>query len=383
MLMNPCSLLILKFLATRIAISLELEAHHILDPEMKDLLYQPRHMVTDLSWNLEYLIDLCQQLNIKIQRAVFINKGNKATEAELKFMKEHEPLLYKIWAPKSLKVKDLRKFLADETLQDHRDGFIYNLMIILDISATSQKTLKAIEDKIKNLIERFLTETELQGEYHQNLYTYKYQKANFLKHLPRLYDELGANFKLLNIEHARLMGEQLLKTRFLETILGLELEGYLKVTSVGLQYLKTDQKNKQIQVLVLGVELNPAKIQSAENGQETTDSETPKTPPFGWTLTVKDNKGHILKDNEIVFTFPTTWSEKFRYFEYLWNHYSQHVDYKELYEYKSNLKYPESGSRWEINKRVRDEISKLRNDPDFKKLPITIATEKGFKLSIS
>jgi len=100
---------------------------------------------------------------------------------------------------------------------------------------------------------------------------------------------------------------------------------------------------------------------------------------------VKDiKKPQLKRDNKVVYEFPTDWSDRYRYFECLWENYGQKKSPQELFEYKNkgSEKYPEQGKRWKINKYIGDEITKLLKEPEFKNLPIRIDRNKGYTLFI-
>lgn len=107
-------------------------------------------------------------------------------------------------------------------------------------------------------------------------------------------------------------------------------------------------------------------------------------PPDDWNLIEIDKKPCIQKEGRTLYSFKTNWSNKYKFFEYLWRHYGQHVEPKELYEYKANRKYPiAKGEIWKTNKNIRDEIIKLKNETDFKKLPFNIELDRGYIFTIT
>lgn len=105
--------------------------------------------------------------------------------------------------------------------------------------------------------------------------------------------------------------------------------------------------------------------------------------PSGWELIKDGIKAYLKKEGEIGFTFPTNWSRKFKYFEYLWNHYGEKIDYKVIYESCTSLDYPKKGEIWKVNKAIRNEVNKLRKELQTHKLPIHIETARGLTLTIA
>lgn len=107
--------------------------------------------------------------------------------------------------------------------------------------------------------------------------------------------------------------------------------------------------------------------------------EIEKLPPKNWQLREDEDKAYIKKDGRVIFSFPHKWALKCKYFKYLWSKYGEKVKFEELYEFDSNLKYPQKGV-WQINRNIRNTINKLRKE--FGDLPILIKTNKGFVLTI-
>lgn len=111
------------------------------------------------------------------------------------------------------------------------------------------------------------------------------------------------------------------------------------------------------------------------------DSYDPRLPA-GWELIQDVKKPQIKKDGEIVYEFATNWSDKYRYFECLWNNYGNKVGPGELFEYKSKEQYPEKGKVASINKAIGDKLVKLFNETKFKQLPIRFERNNGYTLVI-
>ncbi len=109
----------------------------------------------------------------------------------------------------------------------------------------------------------------------------------------------------------------------------------------------------------------------------------PAKVPSGWDFIRSVKKPEIKKDGKLVFVFPTNWSKRYKYFECLWSHHRQKVDFKTVYEYASDSSYPpKRPALWKVNKGIDNEINKLRNDFKLKKLPLDIDTAKGFTLTL-
>lgn len=104
--------------------------------------------------------------------------------------------------------------------------------------------------------------------------------------------------------------------------------------------------------------------------------------PLGWSIEETDNKLHIQKNGEILYTFERTWSGRCRYFKLLWQNYGKKIDYKEVYEFEAKMKYPNKDV-WKINRTIRTIVSKLKRNLEEADLPIHIETNKGFTLKIA
>jgi hypothetical protein len=107
-----------------------------------------------------------------------------------------------------------------------------------------------------------------------------------------------------------------------------------------------------------------------------------RLPPHPWKLERDEekDKAHIKSGGKVLFTFPSMSINKFRYFDFLWNHFGLKVDYKEVYEHKSKLIYPPEKHRWRVNRNIRNTINNLRKE--LKGLPFVIKTSRGFTLTL-
>jgi len=130
--------------------------------------------------------------------------------------------------------------------------------------------------------------------------------------------------------------------------------------------------------------------ESSEQGVDNKQVEISKTQqttqrlPEGWNLLEVDGEAQINKNDEVIFTFPNLWSDKYLYFKYAWNKYNQVIPYKELFESKPKAEYPDKkGENWQINKAIRITMNKLRKEFEKKKVPITIQTDNGIKVFVS
>lgn len=123
--------------------------------------------------------------------------------------------------------------------------------------------------------------------------------------------------------------------------------------------------------------------EGANESQPTTNGskETIKRkPPESWKLEPHSNEVYLKKDGQLVFTFKTNWSNKYRYFCCLWNYYAQQVSYKEIYEYKSKSKYPDKQVS-KTNSNIRRELNKLSREINSEFVSIDI--NKGAKLTLA
>ncbi|MBI2019053.1 hypothetical protein HYS95_00095 [Candidatus Daviesbacteria bacterium] len=103
---------------------------------------------------------------------------------------------------------------------------------------------------------------------------------------------------------------------------------------------------------------------------------------LGWSLIKDVKKPQLRKNDKVVYEFATNWSDKYRFFECLWENQGHEKSSQELFEYKSSEKYPEKGKRWKINKYIGEELTKLLKEPEFKNHPIRIDRNNGYTLFI-
>jgi len=184
-----------------------------------------------------------------------------------------------------------------------------------------------------------------------------------------------------------LFGEEDHRTTFLETLLLLEREGIITITRMGIAesepyevagFVFPDKKTQVTYPLaMITIKVNDLIKQSVISPRRTP---TLAQLPNGWRLKADERQPNITNFNQVVFTFPNNWSNKYRYFMCLWKNYGQKVDYKTLYEFESGLTYPGREKIWVVNRRIRDTLTKLKGE--FENLPIHIQISKGFILTI-
>jgi len=103
----------------------------------------------------------------------------------------------------------------------------------------------------------------------------------------------------------------------------------------------------------------------------------------GWKLDKKETSARIVYKEKIVFAFSRNWSNKYKYFKCMWNKYGEKVSYKEVYEFESELEYPEKGVTI-VNRNIRSTVNKLKKALQQAGLSqIDIKTGKGFTLLIN
>lgn len=136
---------------------------------------------------------------------------------------------------------------------------------------------------------------------------------------------------------------------------------------------------------LLSSEVTEPPNQSVETKQEeTSDIQPPKQrPPGGWDLRENEGKAQLMRNDQVVFPFVYTQTDKYRYFKFAWQKYNQTASYKELYETKPETKYPDKrGENWRVNDHIRATMRKLRDEFEKKKVPIIIKTENGIKVFV-
>lgn len=110
---------------------------------------------------------------------------------------------------------------------------------------------------------------------------------------------------------------------------------------------------------------------------------TAEVIPKGWELFEEIGSGNaVIKHNEKnYYTFSRSYSDKFHYFKKLWNNVGRKVSFEELYTAKGLLDYPKiKGVMSRENSKIRDTLSKLRQEFVKKNIPIKIIEEKGWFL---
>lgn len=329
---------------------------------------------------LDYFLRLCKDYKITIVKAGMSDYSSLPKEKKWEILDEldesKDKLLNKI-SKHELSANDIKKLL-DKSFR-YKNEVLNNLSFEIKYDADSIRQLKKLLGYfIKHFIEGKFDGTEFFEA--PQLYTYLYQKSNFLKKLPDLIKQYGHSLRFSEQQDATILGEDTQRIRFLEVLLALEHEGYFEITELDtLNPQRYKLKDSTKQDIVLDIELNNKAIPTREKLVSYQSAKT-TVPPIGWSFVIEETKAHITKDGHEVFTFPNNWSAKYRYFKSLWNNYGQKVNYKTIYEFESGLTYPGREKVWVVNRRIRDTISKLKNE--LEDLPINIQISKGFTLTI-
>jgi hypothetical protein len=258
------------------------------------------------------------------------------------------------------------KKLAEQKSSEQLYEVAKSLIIFVDIGDSKGEIRNRLNQKITEFKEG-ITWSLLQ--FQANPYTYSFQKTNFLKNIPNYTNKYGQTFQLYSKKDFQLFGDEQEKTNFTECLLVLEYEGLIDITGISffpIDLLDDESEEDLIVYVKMADELLPQR----------------NTPPTPWKLSEEGTKAHIKRGDQILFTFLSNTSNQFKYFKCLWNNYGKRVVYKEVYEFESNLKYPdEKGKNWRVNDLLRNAIRKLKREFSKKKVPIQIATNRGFTLT--
>lgn len=232
-------------------------------------------------------------------------------------------------------------------------------------------SIQRIRERLIQLTQAFINNDALfWSQFGISPYTYDYQRANFLNNIQSYIDKYGSSFHLYAQTDFKIFGEEQKKTNFLASLLALEYEDFIRIQGVSFSRIDiSDNKSREdLSVLIrMGSKLLPLK----------------NTPPKPWELVKEEAKAYLKKDGQVVFTFPSNTSNQFRYFKCIWNKYGQRATYQEVYEFESNLKYPnQKGKNWKINDLIRNTVRKLKKQLQGKNVPIQIDVNRGFVLTV-
>jgi len=326
---------------------------------------------------LRHFLDLTQELGLKN-----ISAGvTEQTEEYLldKYKKSEQGLIRKA-IDRNLTLKDLH-LLSNYSDASHNDvslnltsDIISNLIIVFDFKQSEKKIKNIFDACLKSILQKKL-KTHKRMSLTTNFYSYYYQKNHFIKFIPHYLEECASDeINLLEGRSGKLFGEEDYRTTFLETLLLLEREGIITITRMGVA------ESESLSLTTITTRVNNL-FKTSAISQKTAPSLAPQLPK-GWDLKIDECQPQITNFNQVVFTFPNNWSNKYRYFICLWKNYGQKVDYKTIYEFESGGQtYPGREKPWKVNRRIRDTITKLKSK--FAKLPINIEISKGFTLTIN
>ncbi|PIP31440.1 hypothetical protein COX24_03605 [bacterium (Candidatus Gribaldobacteria) CG23_combo_of_CG06-09_8_20_14_all_37_87_8] len=343
---------------------------------------------------LKHFLDYVQELNLKqINAGVTEQKADYLRRAHKKDAGNY----VKRAVDKKLSVKDLHLLFENYSSVPQRDSYIesawdiiHNLIITFDFKQSESKIKNLLDAHIQSILRNKL-KTHIRISLSTNFYSYYYQKNHFIKSIPRYFEECASDeVNLLERRDGKLFGEENHRTTFLETLLSLEREGALTITRMGIAesepyevpgFLLSDKKMQVTDPLVV-VTIRIDDLYKHPATLSKMDHEVTPQLPKGWDLKINEQRPQITNFNQVVFTFPNNWSNKYRYFVCLWKNYGQRVDYKTIYEFESGGQiYPGREKPWKVNRRIRDTITKLKDK--LAKLPINIEISKGFTLTIN
>jgi len=254
-------------------------------------------------------------------------------------------------------IKDFEKLKWSE---DTTEKILKEVKAASFIIEIKQPSLMRIRNRLNKIIKSFIEgETLLWSQIETNPYTYSFQKSVFLENIQTYFKKYGTNFYLHSKEDYKIFGEEQLKTNFLACLLALEYENLIKIEDIYIEGYYSDLK-----IRITATD----KLSVMENA-----------PPESWQLIENETKAYIKKDSQVIFTFPSNTSNKYRYFKCLWSNYGKRVVYKDIYEFDSNLRYPdERGKKWHANDLIRNTIRKLKKEFIKRDLPFSITTNRGF-----
>ena len=326
---------------------------------------------------LEHFLDFVQELDLKkisagVTEQTAIYLSDKFKDDKKGFIKKA--------IDRKLNLKDLYSLLkncSNVSINNNHTNpaqdILNNLIIEFDFKQSETKIKNLLGIYVKSILQNKL-KTNIRMSLTTNFYSYYYQKNHFIKLIPRYIEEcVSDEINLLEGRNGKLLGEEVYRTTFLETLLLLEREGLIIITRMGIA------ESESHSLIMITIKVNDL-IKQSVISSKVTPTLAPQLPN-GWKLKTDKRQPYITKYNQIVFTFPNNWSNKYRYFMCLWKNYGQKMDYKTVYEFESDgLTYPGREKIWVVNRRIRDTLTKLKGE--LKNLPIHIEISKGFTLTI-
>lgn len=110
-----------------------------------------------------------------------------------------------------------------------------------------------------------LGKIEKHGQFLQHTtYTYEYQKATFLKNISSYIARFGKNLDLKESKDAKIFGKDTTKVNFLETLLGLEKEGYITIIGISPINFDIPQHSKTKQEAIVSLTVSDDLAQTAQ-----------------------------------------------------------------------------------------------------------------------
>jgi len=78
-----------------------------------------------------------------------------------------------------------------------------------------------------------------------------------------------------------------------------------------------------------------------------------------WKLREEGKQTFLIFKDDVKFTFKSNGSIEYYYFKYLWDHYGKRMSYKDIYECRAGLTYPEIGKRARINSSITNTLHNI------------------------
>lgn len=244
---------------------------------------------------LEMLLDLAEDFGIGIkgqitEGALTYNDPNERLKIISEIENSNEPLYQKALKG-GLDAKELRQLLNSD-LKYRKD--------ILDNKFTLYLKLHDSKKELTQLLNHFI-DLFIKGKIvkhgrflEHSSYTYDYQKASFLKNIPAYISQYGVSLDLKESTDFTLFGEDSTKVNFLETLLGLEKEGFITITQVSPINFDVPRSNKARQEIIVSLTVS-------EDLTQTSQLAKPDNEIFTWgELKIDLAKGTIQYKNGVA-----------------------------------------------------------------------------------
>lgn len=351
---------------------------------------------------LNYLLWLFKKFNIKVKKAGLSEDHvwRNAYSSLISQLDSYDPELTDRACDFKLTSKDIDEIVKKGNLatKDPNETNILlndlgqNLSFFLDLEKSKPRLQRYLNKQISFFISGQPQKASL--EYNKNFYSYSYQKSNFVQNIVNYINKYGSRLVLRELSDIKVFGENTSKVSFLETVLALELEGFIEIEDLEVHDPETYNLKGDRSDLVVAFNVNEKKLKKSSSiGAVSTKAEIIKCGKLIYDL----DKCQLSYGNKKTMISPE--SREIRFLRSLYEKRGMVKEYKDIARdaqlssytyYHVDCEYPHEEIK---NKDLANDVAMLKRDfrtmvlslgmpkEEFNSF-ITTVTKKGYMLNV-